>query len=91
MSDQYELEISDCPEELTEILEPEVAPEREEKEQPEAVLPIPADLDLVQRYIREANRFALLTPVEEKSLSTRFRETGDPELGSRRSPATSAW
>ena len=83
MSDQYELEISDCPEELTEILEPEVAPETEEKEQPEAVLPIPADLDLVQRYIREANRFALLTPVEEKSLSTRFRETGDPELGSR--------
>ena len=83
MSDQYELEISDCPEELTEILEPEVAPEREEKEEPEAVLPIPADLDLVQRYIREANRFALLTPVEEKSLSTRFRETGDPELGSR--------
>jgi len=83
VSDQYELEISDCPEELTEILEPEVAPEREEKEEPEAVLPIPADLDLVQRYIREANRFALLTPVEEKSLSTRFRETGDPELGSR--------
>jgi len=83
VSDQYELEISECPEELTEILEPEVAPEREEKEEPEAVLPIPADLDLVQRYIREANRFALLTPVEEKSLSTRFRETGDPELGSR--------
>ncbi len=83
MSDQYEVEISDCPEELTEILEPEVAPETEEKEEPEAVLPIPADLDLVQRYIREANRFALLTPVEEKSLSTRFRETGDPELGSR--------
>ena len=77
------MEISDCPEELTEILEPEVAPETEEKEEPEAVLPIPADLDLVQRYIREANRFALLTPVEEKSLSTRFRETGDPELGSR--------
>ncbi len=83
MSDQYEVEISDCPEELTEILEPEVATETEEKEEPEAVLPIPADLDLVQRYIREANRFALLTPVEEKSLSTRFRETGDPELGSR--------
>ncbi len=83
MSDQYEVEISDCPEELTEILEPEVATETEEKEEPEAVLPIPADLDLVQRYIREANRFALLTPVEEKSLSTRFRETGDSELGSR--------
>ncbi|MGD0827539.1 MAG: RNA polymerase factor sigma-32 [Desulfobaccales bacterium] len=83
MSDQYELEISECPEELTEILEPEVAPEIEEKEEPEAVLPIPADLDLVQRYIREANRFALLTPVEEKALSSQFRETGDPEAGSR--------
>ena len=83
MSDQYELEISECPEELTEILEPEVAPEIEEKEEPEAVLPIPADLDLVQRYIREANRFALLTPGEEKALSSRFRETGDPQAGSR--------
>jgi RNA polymerase sigma-32 factor len=83
VSDQYELEISECPEELTEILEPEVAPEIEEKEEPEAVLPIPADLDLVQRYIREANRFALLTPVEEKALSSQFRETGDPEAGSR--------
>ena len=82
MSDQYELEISECPEELTEILEPEVAPEIEEKEEPEAVLPIPADLDLVQRYIREANRFALLTPAEEKTLSSQFRETGDPEAGS---------
>ncbi len=57
----------------------------EEKEEPEAeaALPIPADLDLVQRYIREANRFTLLTPEEEKSLSSRFHETGDQEAGSR--------
>ena len=84
MSDQYERKSAEYPEELTEILEPEVAAE-EEKEEPEAeeTLPIPADLDLVQRYIREANRFALLTPEEEKSLSSRFHETGDQEAGSR--------
>ncbi len=84
MSDQYEHKVSEYPEELTEILEPEIEPEvQEEKEEPEAALPVPADLDLVQRYIREANRFALLTPEEEKSLSTRFHETGDQEAGSR--------
>ena len=84
MSDQYERKSADYPEELTEILEPEVAAE-EEKEEPEAeaALPIPADLDLVQRYIREANRFTLLTPEEEKSLSSSFHETGDQEAGSR--------
>ncbi len=82
MNDQYERETSDYPEELPEILEPEIAEEKEEPE-PEASLPVPADLDLVQRYIREANRFALLTPEEEKSLSTRFHETGDQEAGSR--------
>ena len=73
MSDQYERKSAEYPEELTEILEPEVAAE-EEKEEPEAeaTLPVPADLDLVQRYIREANRFALLTPEEEKSLSSQF-------------------
>jgi RNA polymerase sigma-32 factor len=84
VSDQYEHKVSEYPEELTEILEPEIEPEvQEEKEEPEAALPVPADLDLVQRYIREANRFALLTPEEEKSLSTRFHETGDQEAGSR--------
>ncbi|MFI5331633.1 MAG: sigma-70 factor domain-containing protein, partial [Desulfobaccales bacterium] len=84
MSDQYERETSEYPEELTEILEPEVEPEVEEKEEEpeEASLPVPADLDLVQRYIREANRFALLTPEEEKSLSSRYHETGDQESGS---------
>jgi RNA polymerase sigma-32 factor len=70
---------SEYPQELTEILEPEI---EEEKEEPEAALPVPADLDLVQRYIREANRFALLTPEEEKSLTSHFHETGDRETGS---------
>ncbi len=82
MSDQYERKSSEYPEELTEILEPEVEEEKEEPEA-EAALPIPADLDLVQRYIREANRFTLLTPEEEKSLSSSFHETGDQEAGSR--------
>jgi RNA polymerase sigma-32 factor len=82
MSDsQYERETSEYPEELTEILEPEVEEEKEEPEA-EAALPIPADLDLVQRYIREANCFALLTPEEEKALSTKFHETGDQTAGS---------
>jgi RNA polymerase sigma-32 factor len=82
VSDQYERETTEYPEELTEILEPEIEEEKEEPEA-EAALPIPADLDLVQRYIREANRFTLLTPEEEKSLSSRFHETGDQEAGSR--------
>ncbi len=74
MSDQYERKVSEYPEELTEILEPEIESEvQEEKEEAESALPVPADLDLVQRYIREANRFALLTPEEEKTLSTKFR------------------
>jgi RNA polymerase sigma-32 factor len=80
----YESKVSEYPEELTEILEPEVQGEKEEPEaEAEAALPVPADLDLVQRYIREANRFALLTPDEEKSLSSQFHETGDQEAGSR--------
>jgi RNA polymerase sigma-32 factor len=61
-------------EDLTEVLEPEV-----EEEMEEAALPIPSGLDLVQRYIREANKFALLTPEEEKALTTFYHETGDKE------------
>ena len=85
MNDQYEGETSEYPEELTKILEPEIEPEpaEEKEEEPESSLPVPADLDLVQRYIREANRFALLTPEEEKSLSSSYHETGDQEAGSR--------
>jgi RNA polymerase sigma-32 factor len=79
LNDQIDRSFAERPEEL-EILEPEVEEEAEEAEQS---LPIPSDLDLVQRYIREANRFALLTPEEEKALTTRFYETGDQETGSR--------
>jgi len=80
MSEPYEEEYAgEIPEELTEVLEPEVAEAKEE----EAPLPVPSEMDLVQRYIREANRFTLLTPEEEKALTTRFRETGDKEVGYR--------
>jgi RNA polymerase sigma-32 factor len=82
VDDQYNRQNQDYPEELTEILEPEIEAIEEEKEE-ETTLPVPSDLDLVQRYIREANRFALLTPEEEKSLTSHFRETGDREAGSR--------
>lgn len=80
MSDQSEPQLSEYPEELTEILEPEF---QEEREEPEISLPVPADLDLVQRYIREANRFSLLSPEEEKALTMKYHETGDREAGSR--------
>ena len=53
---------------MPEILEPEIGQEEPE----ETALPVPSDLDLVQRYIREANRFALLTPEEEKSLTSQL-------------------
>jgi len=61
-------------EEMMEVLEPEI-----EEEAEEAALPIPSGLDLVQRYIREANKFALLTPEEEKALTTFYHETGDKD------------
>jgi RNA polymerase sigma-32 factor len=80
LNDQFEPNPSEYPEELPEILEPEIA---EEKEEAEASLPVPMDLDLVQRYIREANNFFLLTPDEEKALTTHYHETGDRETGSR--------
>ena len=80
MNDQFDRDLTEFPEELPEILEPEIEGEAEE---PEAALPIPSDLDLVQRYIREANRFSLLTPEEEKALTTHYYETGDREAGSR--------
>jgi len=73
---QEELDFQEYPEEFPEILEPEVAEEVEE-----AALPVPAGLDLVQRYIREANHFKLLTPEEEKSLTTHYHETGDQDAG----------
>jgi RNA polymerase sigma-32 factor len=80
LNDQFDRNFTDLPEELPEILEPEI---EEDNEEAESTLPIPSDLDLVQRYIREANRFALLTPEEEKALTTHFHETDDRETGSR--------
>ncbi len=76
MNDKHERDYQEYPEELPEILKPEVAEEKED-----TTLPVPAEFDLVQRYIREANRFALLTPEEEKELTTRYHETGDREAG----------
>ncbi len=35
--------------------------------------------DLLWRYIREANRYPLLTPEQEKALATRLYETRDPK------------
>ena len=80
LKDQFDMKATDLPEELSDILEPEI---EEDQEEPEETLPVPSDLDLVQRYIREANRFTLLTPEEEKALTSRFHETGDREAGSR--------
>ena len=39
----------------------------------------PARMDALQLYLWEINRYPLLTREQEKELSTRFRETGDPE------------
>ena len=75
MKDRYEPDYQDYPEELPEVLEPEI-----EEEPEEPALPVPSDLDLVQRYIREVSAFVLLTPEEEKSLTARFHETGDKEV-----------
>ncbi|MBW1991770.1 MAG: RNA polymerase factor sigma-32 [Deltaproteobacteria bacterium] len=73
-----ELEVQEYPEE-PEILDLEA----EEPVEEEAGPPIPLELDPLQRYIREANRFSLLTPEEEKELTVRYKETGDPEIAYR--------
>jgi len=69
------LRLSEYPQDTPEILEPEV----EEAGEEETSLPVPSELDPLQAYLREANRYNLLTPEEEKSLSIRYRETGDKE------------
>jgi RNA polymerase sigma-32 factor len=78
MNQNYEpeLELEEYPE-APEILEPEEPVEEEIR------LPMPSDLDPLQRYIREANRFNLLTPEEEKEIAARYKETGDPEAAYR--------
>lgn len=80
MSRQYEpdLELEEYSEE-PELLELEA----EESVEEEVGLPIPSEFDPLQRYIREANRFNLLTPEEEKELSVHYRETGDADAAYR--------
>jgi RNA polymerase sigma-32 factor len=60
---------------------PELEPEEPIEE--EIGLPVPSELDPLQRYIREANRFNLLTPEEEKELTRRYKETGDADIAYR--------
>lgn len=75
MSEDRELRFTRYPKDMPEVLEPEV----EEPAEEETTLPIPSELDPLQTYLREANRYALLTPEEEKALTTHYRETGDKE------------
>jgi RNA polymerase sigma-32 factor len=60
---------------MPEVFEPEV----EEAAEEEVSLPVPSELDPLQAYLREANKYNLLTPEEEKDLAIRYRETGDKE------------
>jgi RNA polymerase sigma-32 factor len=75
MSEDRELRFTKSLKDMPEVLEPEV----EEPAEEETSLPIPSELDPLQTYLREANRYALLTPEEEKALTTHYRETGDKE------------
>ena len=86
MNDHSDPDYQDYPQELPEILEPEIkeTPEEAPDEVSEkAALPVPVELDLLQRYIREANRYSLLTPEEEKELTRHYSETRDLETGYR--------
>jgi RNA polymerase sigma-32 factor len=73
MTDEQELRFNEYTVETPEILEPEV-------EEPVEEFPVPSELDPLQTYLREANRYTLLTPEEEKTLTVRYRETGDKEV-----------
>jgi len=75
MNDYLDAEIDEYSAEFPEILEPAEEPAEEDYS-----LPVPSELDPLQRYIREANRFALLSPEEEKELTTKYYETGDKEV-----------
>jgi RNA polymerase sigma-32 factor len=79
MSDQKELDFSDYPPDLAAGAELEEGTEAREEVGPL----LPSGLDPLQRYIREANRFSLLTPEEEKALTRKYYETGDQETGYR--------
>ena len=77
MSDKQEVEFSQPAPDAPEVLEPEIDEVGGEET---VTLPLPAEFDPLQAYLREANRFALLTPEEEKALTIRYRETGDKEV-----------
>ena len=77
MSDKRELEFTKPAPDASKVLEPEID---EVGGEDKATLPLPSELDPLQAYLREANRFTLLTPEEEKTLTVRYRETGDKEV-----------
>lgn len=84
MKDRNQTDYDEYPEELELEKEEEAKyPEEPEPEREEEEIspPVPADLDLIQRYMREAHRFPLLTAEEEKLLAIRYKETGDREAG----------
>ena len=77
MSDKRELEFTKPAPDASKVLEPEIDEVGGEEK---VTLPLPSELDPLQAYLREANRFTLLTPEEEKTLTIRYRETGDKEV-----------
>ena len=77
MSDKRELEFTKPAPDASKVLEPEIDEVGGEEK---VNLPLPSELDPLQAYLREANRFTLLTPEEEKTLTVRYRETGDKEV-----------
>jgi len=86
VNDHSDPDYQDYPQELPEILKPEeeeIQEEAPEEVSEKAALPVPAELDLLQRYIREANRYSLLTPEEERDLTLHYSETRDRETGYR--------
>jgi len=59
--------------------------EKPVKETPLAITPVPRDKmpatrDPLQVYLREIRKTPLLTPEQEKDLTTRYRETSDPDI-----------
>ena len=53
----------------------------EEESKPEVQEPGVVEVDSLQRYMGEINRYPLLQPEEEKRLATLYTETGDQRCG----------
>jgi len=65
---------------MTEAKKPKKALEIQSSSQP-SQLPVPLkERDVLQIYMRELSRLKLLTPEEEKSLTTQYFENHDPEV-----------